>query len=480
MISVDLRRFTYDDDAALADIAFTVGAGERLLIVGESGAGKTTLARVIAGQFDAGQGHRFTGSITVAGQRLAFEGVESDPRIDPAAWAAHVGYVGQRAEAQLSMVCATVAEEIAFGLANHGVPAARMHGLIERTAQRVGLTDLLDRDPRRLSGGELQRVCLAAAVVNEPGLLVLDEPFKGLDAEGRRDVQQLLETMVQAGTAILQFEPLLPAGTATGQRIRVLAGGTLTAEGPGDLSPYGADVEGTAPDREPVRSPSESDVGEPDARESDPPAVRISGLSFSYGGEQVLSIADLAVQRGEAVAVLGRNGSGKSTLLQQLNGLLRPTAGTVTLHGKDIAGRSTGSLAPTVGYLFQDSDQQLFERTVLREVTYGPRAVGHSAKESARLALHALREVGLAGVVDAHPHDLCFRDRRLVALASLMATGPNLWVLDEPTVGLDVRGRDSLTRLIRRHTASGGTMIMATHDDLFAQTVCSRAVRLGA
>jgi energy-coupling factor transport system ATP-binding protein len=161
-----------------------------------------------------------------------------------------------------------------------------------------------------------------------------------------------------------------------------------------------------------------------------------------------------------------------------LNGLLQPSTGTVHVHGQDIHGRSTGSLAAGVGYLFQDTDQQLFERTVLQEASYGPRAAGRSAKEAQDLALRALNDVGLAGDVDAHPHDLCFRDRRLLALASLMATGPDIWVLDEPTVGLDLRGRDVLARLIRRHVGVGGTLVMATHDEAFAQAVCTRAIRL--
>lgn len=473
MISLDLRTFTYDDGAGLADVALTVGAGERALIVGASGSGKSTLAKVVAGQFDARQGHRFVGSLSLAGERLTFEGSDSDPRIDPAAWAAHVGYVGQRAHAQLSMVCATLAEEIAFGLANRGIPAQQMRALVRRTAERVGLTDLLERDPRQLSGGELQRVCIAAAVVGNPGLLVLDEPFKGLDAAGRRNIETLLDELVRGGTAILQFEPMLPSGIDPSGQLLVLAEGTAVAgaQPTGDLQRYGVGSESAAADQEPMGIPRAIDGA---------PAIQIRDLAFSYGEDQVLSIADLEIRRGEALAVLGPNGSGKSTLLQHLNGLLRPATGTVRVHGEDIRGRSTGSLAATVGYLFQDSDQQLFERTVLREVSYGPRATGQSAKDAKRVVIRALADVGLADRLDAHPHDLCFRDRRLLALASLIATGPAIWVLDEPTVGLDLRGREVLARLIRRHMRSGGTLVMATHDEAFAVAIGSRRHRLSS
>lgn len=139
-----------------------------------------------------------------------------------------------------------------------------------------------------------------------------------------------------------------------------------------------------------------------------------------------------------------------------------------------------GSLASTVGYLFQDTDQQLFEHTALREVAYGPTAAGLPRKEAERCAHEALTAVGLADVVHRHPHDLGFCDRRLVALASLVATGPRLWVLDEPTVGLDLRGRDILARLLWGHLGDGGTLMMATHDEAFARAVSSRIYRIGA
>ncbi|WP_051441988.1 ABC transporter ATP-binding protein [Arthrobacter sp. H14] len=474
MISLDLRSFRYDDGAGLVDIAFTLPAGDRVIVVGASGSGKSTLAGLVAGQFDAGQGHRFVGTLTVSGERLTFDGSGSDPRIDLGAWGAHVGYVGQRPTARLSMVCATVAEEIAFGLANRGVPVERMHALVQRIAERVGLTDLLERDPRRLSGGELQRVCIAAAVVGDPGSLVLDEPFKGLDVTGRRDIEVLLADLRQGGTSILQFEPMLPSGVDSGSRVIMLVDGTTVADGLGVVEGNGwlgngVGIEGVLPDK---GSPSAWAVTKEES------AVLIRGLTFSYGEDPVLSIADLDIHRGEAVAVLGPNGSGKSTLLQHLNGLLRPTTGTVGVLGQDLRGRSTGSLAATVGYLFQDTDQQLFEATALREASYGPRASGRSAKEAEQLALQALDDVGLADVLDAHPHDLCFRQRRLLALASLMATGPAIWVLDEPTVGLDLRGREVLAQLIRRHTRNGGTLVMATHEAAFAEAVCHRGLRL--
>lgn len=474
MISLDLRTFAYDDGVGLTDIAFSIDAGEQLLVVGASGSGKSTLARLLAGQFDTGQGHRFTGSLTVSGQQLRFDGSASDPRIDPATWAAHVGYVGQRAHAHLSMVCATVAEEIAFGLSNRGVPATQMHALVKQTAERVGLTHLLERDPRQLSGGELQRTCIAAAVIGAPELLVLDEPFKGLDVAGRREIEVLLAQLRRAGTAILQFEPLLPARNPSWKRVIALADGTAVFDGPGaavsqvGVRAYGIGVEETAA-AEPFRNPDERG-GEP--------SVQLRNVKFSYRDNPVLSIAEFSACSGDVIAVTGPNGSGKSTLLQHLNGLLRPEAGTVRLHGQEISGKPTGSLATTVGYLFQDTDQQLFELTVLRETSYGPRAGGRSRSQAQQVALQVLNDVGLQHEIHTHPHELGYRQRRLLALASIMATGPDIWVLDEPTAGMDARGREVLAHLIRRHSSNGGTVLMATHDMGFAEVVCTRRIRI--
>jgi energy-coupling factor transport system ATP-binding protein len=192
----------------------------------------------------------------------------------------------------------------------------------------------------------------------------------------------------------------------------------------------------------------------------------------------VLREVDLRVGRGDVLALTGANGSGKSTLLQLFNGLLRPTSGSVELAGEVMGRSAVGRVAGTVGFLFQDTDQQLFERTVLREVSYGPAAAGRKRADAAERARAALAAVGLEQVAGEHPYELGFVQRRLVALASIIASGPALWVLDEPTAGLDQRGRALMARLILGHAAAGGAVVLATHDDAFARAVCTRVLEL--
>ncbi|MHA7181455.1 ABC transporter ATP-binding protein [Arthrobacter sp. MDB2-24] len=497
MISVDSETFAYDDGVPLlAGLTLTVRPGEYVVIAGASGSGKTTLARLLAGMTGADAGSVFRGSIALDGETIRFTGTPTDPRIDPAAWSSRVAYVAQGAWGQLSMMSATVGEEIAFGPSNRGVPTERLRRLVAEVAASLKLTPLLGRDPRRLSGGQLQRTLIAAAVVQRPRILVLDEPFQGLDDDAVQDVAAALEALRRDGTAVVVCEPMLPRSAPSGARVVALADGRPVFDGPleeglrAGLRRYGIGTAGESPRVDPgavaaqgCSGPVPAPVPGPD-RKPGPPLVVLRDATFRYpaaGGPHPptgLTDVNLTISAGEIVAVRGPNGSGKSTLLQHLDGLYRADSGSVTVDGITIRRQPTGTLATTVGYLFQDTDRQLFERTVLREVSYGPRATGSRRADAVRKAGEALDRVGLGGLKDAHPYELSFVRRRLVALASLMATGPLVWALDEPTAGLDEPTRSMLATLLTRHAEGGGAVVLATHDAAFADTVAHRSVWL--
>ncbi|MHA7264375.1 ABC transporter ATP-binding protein [Arthrobacter sp. TMN-37] len=486
MIRLECSSFAYDGGApVLRGIDLTVGAGALVHVVGPSGSGKTTLARLLAGQTGAEGGAEFRGALTLGGNRLEFTGGASDPRIDPAAWSAEVAYAAQRTEGQLSMMSATVAEEIAFGPANRGVPPTELRAAVQATAARLGLTDLLSRDPRRLSGGQLRRTIIAAAVVGKPRVLILDEPFQGLDAGARDEVAQTLEALRAAGTALVVCAPMLPASAPPASQVLVLVDGSPVFSGTpaqartAGLGRYSIGTEGTPPDLPGVPPAPAVPLLQPVA--AGVPLAQLSRVSFTYRGSAVEALrgVDLTVAPGDIVGLTGTNGSGKSTLLQHLNGLLRASAGTVSVAGEPLARRTpVGRLAGTVGYLFQDTDQQLFERTVLREVAYGPMAAGAEREAAQERARTALAAVGLEHAAAEHPYELGFVERRLVAIASLIASGPALWVLDEPTAGLDQRGRNRVGALLLGHAAAGGAVVLATHDESFADALCTRILEL--
>lgn len=485
MIGLDGTAFAYDDGApVLAGVALTVEAGDYVLVAGASGSGKTTLARLLAGLTGTDAGSTFTGAITLDGETVRFRGGPDDPRIDPARWSARVAFVAQGAWGQLSMMSSTVAEEIAFGPANRGMPEQELRRAVDDVAATLKLAPLLARDPRRLSGGQLQRIIIAAAVIQRPGILVLDEPFQGLDDDAAQDVAAALEALRRNGTGVVVCAPMLPQDAPQAARVLALADGRPVFDGPlTEARRAGLRRVGIGTAGEPLR------LGDDAVRLAVDPAgpelVAVRGLGFRYprepgsvGPSAGLAGVDLSVRAGEVVAVRGPNGSGKSTLLQHLNGLTRADSGSVAAGGMLIGRQPTGALAATVGYLFQDTDQQLFERTVLREVSYGPRAAGLRKDEAARRAAIALDAVGLGALAEAHPYELGFVQRRAVALASLIATGPAVWALDEPTAGLDEPARHLFAAVVARHARGGGCVVMATHDAAFADAVAHRSVWL--
>ena len=184
----------------------------------------------------------------------------------------------------------------------------------------------------------------------------------------------------------------------------------------------------------------------------------------------------LAIPSGQAVAILGQNGSGKTTLVKHLNGLLRPAAGEVRLDGRSTAGERVDQLATIVGFVFQNPDDQLFERSVEREVAFGPRNLGFPADRIAALVDASLEAVGLTAERSTNPYDLDLSRRKLVALASILAMDPDILVLDEPTTGQDAEGVARIGVVVRSWREAGRTAIAITHDMEFAATTFDRVV----
>ncbi|WP_262104309.1 ABC transporter ATP-binding protein [Arthrobacter sp. Marseille-P9274] len=192
-------------------------------------------------------------------------------------------------------------------------------------------------------------------------------------------------------------------------------------------------------------------------------------------GRRLLDDVWLDVRAGECVALTGPNGAGKTTLLKMGLGLVRPDTGAVILDGRDAADAAVTRLAASAGLLFQNPADQLFERTVRREVGFGPKGVrpGQDAVEA------ALADCGLTDLADEHPYELPASQRRLVALGTVLARRPRVLILDEPTVSLDGHGREILARILTAATGRGAGVLLSTHDLPFARENCHRTVELG-
>jgi energy-coupling factor transport system ATP-binding protein len=207
------------------------------------------------------------------------------------------------------------------------------------------------------------------------------------------------------------------------------------------------------------------------------PIIRTEGLVHVYAGEtRALDGVDLSVQVGELVAIVGQNGSGKSTLVRHFNGLLRPTEGRVVVAGDDARGRRVADLAATVGLAFQDPDRQIFAGKVRTEVAFGPRNLGRGGAELERAIDDALAATGLAGEAQANPYDLGYSRRKLLALASVLAMGTPVVVLDEPTTGQDARGVERVRQIVGRLAGEGRTVIAISHDMRFVAETFERIV----
>ena len=506
---IDSFSYHGDPSPALRGVDVAAAPGTLTAVLGGSGSGKSTLGRLLGAWLLGGRDGTLAGSLQLEvtghpaeSRPLSFTGAPDDPRIDPGAWARHVGYVPQDAASMLSAVRGTVEEELAFSLENRGVPRAEMVRTVADIARRTGLGGLLQRDPATLSGGELRRLAVGCAVVDGPGVLVLDEPLESLDQAGIRTVVELVHAETARGTAVLVLSQHADALTRAAERWLVLKDGEVAAVGsPGRilqgtaLAESGVVIPGACldpnPDPEPDPESEPAPVPPAAARLPQPEAaavgtaaaLELANVAFGFGAGQVaagdgliLEDVNLQVMPGEIVAVTGPNGAGKSTLLRLFNGLYRPHRGDVRVAGESIAGIPTGLVARQLGLLFQHPHDQLFERTVLREVLFGlDRLFSTGAQERACAALAA---VGLEDTGNAHPHELPASGQRLLALATVLAREPSVLALDEPTVALDAHGLKRLTDAVSAAAGRGAAVVMVTHDLRFARSHAHRLLRL--
>ena len=206
--------------------------------------------------------------------------------------------------------------------------------------------------------------------------------------------------------------------------------------------------------------------------------IRTEGLVHVYreGGVRALDGVDLRIGPGERVAIVGQNGSGKSTLVRHLNGLLRPTEGRVVIDGADSATHTVAALARRVGLVFQDPDRQVFSGTVRREVEFGPRNLGRSGRDLDAAVASALEATGLTKDEATNPYDLGVARRKLLAIASVLAMGTPVLVLDEPTTGQDARGTERIRSIVAGVAAEGRSVVAITHDMRFAAEAFERVV----
>lgn len=502
-IEMECVSFSYgtaaDGAYALKDIDLSIEEGTFVGLIGPSGAGKSTLASAITGAIPHHYRGRLFGSTLVAGLDTCEASLTDIAKV--------AGSVLQDIDAQ--MVASVVEDELLFGLENFGIDHREIEGRIASALDAVGIADLRHREIATLSGGQKQKVAIAAILAMAPRVIVMDEPTSALDPVSARDVFEVLRRAKElTGMTVILIEQTVALLAEYCDRVVVIDQGRIALDGtPTDVFSHGQTLRaigvdtprtvrisnslaeaGLAPSDSPaltldgaeslvagILAPGLSEsspivpcaLGDgPDARnaaDERPIIVDVAGAAYSYGtGQAGIEGINLTVRAGEILAVVGQNGAGKTTFTKLLNGLIKPSAGVVRIAGLDTRTTPVSALASHAATLFQNPDRQLCRNTVVEEISFGLELQGVAADTARERARHVAATFGLPE--NASPFNLSRGQRQMVALASVVALEPELIILDEPTSGLDYRECMTVMETVRQRATDGAAVVMVCHD----------------
>ena len=508
----------YDDDGnptesyrAVNDVDLDIEEGEFIAILGHNGSGKSTLAKHINALLLPTEG-----TLWVDG---------TDTKQEPELWKLRkkAGMVFQNPDNQI--IASVVEEDVGFGPENMGVPTEKIWKRVDESLKKTGMTAYRTHSPNRLSGGQKQRVAIAGVMAMRPKCIVLDEPTAMLDPVGRREVldavtelnrtekvtviliTHYMEEVIRAnrvyvmenGSIVLQGTPRevfsqveklkelrldVPQVTLLGHELRKagldIPEGILTSD---ELKAAlksamkdGKTGNLVLPDSgKGLAAPGAEDLsvqpGENGGRD-DKPAMTLENVNYVYSEGtafevKALNDINLEIPNGQFIGIIGHTGSGKSTLIQHLNALIKPTSGVIRYKGEDIWAEKYNrkALRSEVGLAFQYPEYQLFESDVLSDVCFGPMNQGLSREEAEVEAKKALLQVGFKEKRFLRsPFELSGGQKKRAAIAGVLAMNPKILILDEPTAGLDPRGRDDiLDQIALLHKERGITVILVSH-----------------
>ncbi len=505
--------FVYKDEedritgevTALDGIDLMVEPGQFIAVLGRNGSGKSTFARHLNALLTPTEG-----TLIVDGK---------DTKNEDLIWEIRraCGMIFQNPDNQI--VAGIVEEDVAFGPENLGVPTEEIEKRVEDSLDTADMTAYRHSAPENLSGGQKQRVAVAGVLAMQPKCIIMDEPTAMLDPAGRREVMETAQRLNRENGVTIILITHFMEEAAQADFVFVLDEGRVVMQGtPRDifsaedqLKRHGLSLPQIAglscelrkdgyslPEGILTRTEMEEAlcalIGQPEkeaeaenasgeGERTDPPRgqekedwkekLRLADVSYTYSRgtaseTAALKNVNLTVGEGEMIGLIGPTGSGKSTLIQLMDGLLLPDSGTVFYEGQDIrtAAFDRRRLRGNVGLVFQFAESQLFESTVLKDVAYGPKNLGCSREESFARAKSALRQVELNETCwEMSPFELSGGQRRRAAIAGVLAMEPTVLILDEPTAGLDPKGKEDLFGLIRSlHDRMRITVMIVSHD----------------
>lgn len=500
---------TATDTEALAGVSLDICAGEHVCILGSNGSGKSTLIQLMNGLLRA-----TSGTVEVLG-------IDASDVAGALSIRRRAAMVFQHPDDQ--MVTSIVADDVAFGPENLGVPQPEIVRRVDEALAAVGMERWAQADPSDLSGGQRQRVAIAGALAMRPEILLLDEPAAMLDAGGRVAIQGIISRLKERGITIVHVTHFMDDALRA-DRVVVLERGRIVldgaplevfehretvrrlglespftvkvADGLADIVPdlpLTADMDAAAsavaaalrtratstPHDEPRETRPSSAQGD------GPDAIVFDRVSFSYADDPkprrrllgrrerarrvplALDAVSFSCRAGSLTALVGCTGSGKSTTVELACALKMPREGRVVIQGVDTRDRARRpEVRSAIGYVAQLPEHQLFAETVFEDVAFGPRNLGISEDEVARRVHEALGAAGIdptEEMLRRSPFSLSGGQQRSVAIAGVLAMRTPILVLDEPMAGLDPAGRTRMRALIGRIKQAGTTILIVTH-----------------
>lgn len=474
MVSIQIEELSYTypsrEAPTLNRINAQITSSDVVLLTGPTGCGKSTLLRTINGLIPHSSSGTLTGSVRVNGQNVAEQSLATTCQ--------QVALLFQNPDDQL--FCTYVEDEIAFGLENLGLPPENIQERITLALEHVGLMGFEHRRISELSGGEKQRVVLAAICAMQPQVILLDEPTSHLDPRATRDILNIVKQLnVEIGITVVLATHRVKQVLHLCNRVWLMHEGEIRLDMPHtdafqDTSIFrNLGVELPEPEEHNNYISERSSF----ATQSSEILFEVQNLSYQYPSREEYAVQDISfdVSRSEVIGIMGENGSGKTTLLHLIAGLIQPKSGDVSMDVISLKRLKLHQLAGKVGIVFQNPDLLLQAEKVLDEVGFGPKNMKLRSDKLHSLVDETLTKFKILDLAEEAPYSLSRGQRQRVAVASTFSLHPDIFLLDEPTTGQDAQHLNSLMdELCNQIRQENKSLIFATHNIELIQKYADR------
>ena len=450
--------FSYSDgDSSIKNINFSIKSGECVVLCGKSGSGKSTILRTVSGLAPAFYEGNLKGKVEIDKQIPAEMASEERAKL--------FGVVFQDPRSQFFMN--NVQDEICFAAENIGLPTSEIKQKLDEIVGLVGIEHLLSKNIDELSSGQKQKVAIASSLILHPKVLILDEPTSNLDADGVKVLIKIIKKIKDRGISIIISEHRLEPFKEVVNRFLYIDKGMLrevwTNEEFESLDNENLSKLGLRPKTINKKSKTEK---------SKNLILDIESLSFHYKKTNSgINDINLKLYKGEVVSLLGNNGAGKTTLCKVISGLLKENRGTIKYKGKVANRNLRGKFCY---FVMQDADYQLYSDSVVGEISIGKK----TTKKLRQDMVDSLAAFSLNELKDRHPASLSGGEKQRVILAAAYCSAADVYILDEPTSGMDGDGLHAIIKWVKLLSEKGKIVVIITHDLLLAQATSDKFLYL--